>query len=150
VLFFGWIILRLRILDSHLGVRIPSSAKEPGVLMMILGAIVMSICVVAFGFWGGGTPSPLAPTTDLVAIGPYRYVRNPIHIGQVIFFMGLGLYLQSLAVLLFSIAWLLFCHLYVVLFEEGTLKKKFGTAYEEYCRAVPRWIPSPQFRDKVR
>jgi protein-S-isoprenylcysteine O-methyltransferase Ste14 len=118
--------------------------------MMILGAILMSICVAAFGFWGGGTPSLLAPTKELVTIGPYRYVRNPIHIGQGIFFIGLGLYLQSPAVLLFSAAWLLFCHLYVVLIEEGSLKKKFGEAYEEYCRAVPRWIPSPRLREKNR
>ena len=104
------------------------------------------------GIWilGGGTPSLLAPTKELVTIGPYRYVRNPIQIGQGIFFIGLGLYLQSPAVLLFSAAWLLFCHLYVVLIEEGSLKKKFGEAYEEYCRAVPRWIPSARLREKNR
>jgi hypothetical protein len=64
VLLFGWIILRLRILDSHFDVRIPLSAETPGVLMMILGAILVSMCVVAFGFWGGGTPSLLAPTKN--------------------------------------------------------------------------------------
>jgi protein-S-isoprenylcysteine O-methyltransferase Ste14 len=32
-------------------------------------------------------------------------------------------------------------HLFVVLYEERALRKKFGAAYEEYCRTVPRWIP---------
>lgn len=145
---FGWIIVRIRTLDPQFGGQLVSSAEWPGVLMMILGAILMSICVATFGFWGGGTPSLLAPTKRLVVIGPYRYVRNPIHIGQVLFFLGLGLFLRSPAVLLFSSAWLLFCHLYVVLIEERSLKKKFGAPYEEYCKAVARWIPL-SFHHKV-
>jgi protein-S-isoprenylcysteine O-methyltransferase Ste14 len=32
-------------------------------------------------------------------------------------------------------------HLFVSLYEEPTLRKKFGAAYENYCRSVPRWIP---------
>ena len=113
--------------------------------MMILGIILMSLCVGAFGLWGGGTPPLLAPTKQLVAVGPYRCVRNPIHIGQVIFFNGLGLYFRSAVTVLFSLARLLFCQLYVVLIEEGSLKRKFGTAYELYWETVPRWIPSPRF-----
>jgi protein-S-isoprenylcysteine O-methyltransferase Ste14 len=30
---------------------------------------------------------------------------------------------------------------FVTYYEEPTLKKKFGTAYEDYLRKVPRWIP---------
>jgi hypothetical protein len=32
-------------------------------------------------------------------------------------------------------------HLFVVLYEEPTLRKKFGAEYEEYCRNVRRWWP---------
>jgi len=35
----------------------------------------------------------------------------------------------------------LVCHLWVVYCEEPCLSNKFGAAYEEYCRTVPRWIP---------
>jgi protein-S-isoprenylcysteine O-methyltransferase Ste14 len=118
--------------------------------MIILGGALIVVCVGLFGLWGNGTPSPLAPTSQLVILGPYRYVRNPIHIGQLVFFVGLGLYLRSVAVILFALAWLLFCHLYVVLIEEGRLKRKFGAPYEEYCKAVPRWFPSAPFRERVR
>jgi len=37
--------------------------------------------------------------------------------------------------------WVMF-HLMVVLCEEPTLRNKFGVDYDEYCRQVPRWIPS--------
>jgi protein-S-isoprenylcysteine O-methyltransferase Ste14 len=149
VLLFGWIIVRIRILDAKFGIRLPSFAGTPGMLMMILGTILVFVCVAAFGFWGRGTASLLAPTRQLVTLGPYRYVRNPIHIGQVTFFLGLGFYLRSIAVLLFSLTWLLFCHLYVVLIEEGSLRRKFGAPYEKYCEAVPRWFPSVPFRERV-
>jgi protein-S-isoprenylcysteine O-methyltransferase Ste14 len=43
-------------------------------------------------------------------------------------------------VVYFLLAWLA-CHLFVIFYEEPTLKKKFGAAYETYCRAVPRWVP---------
>jgi protein-S-isoprenylcysteine O-methyltransferase Ste14 len=32
-------------------------------------------------------------------------------------------------------------YLFVVLCEERTLRKTFGTAYDDYCKSVPRWIP---------
>jgi len=31
--------------------------------------------------------------------------------------------------------------LFVLLYEEPTLRKKFGADYEEYCRHVRRWVP---------
>jgi protein-S-isoprenylcysteine O-methyltransferase Ste14 len=149
VLLFSWVIMRIRILDSKFGVQIPPSAQTAGVLMMSVGAILVLVCVTVFGIWGGGTPSLLAPTSQLVTLGPYRHVRNPIHIGQVTFLIGLGFYLRSMAVLLFSLTWLLFCHLYVVLVEERSLKTKFGVPYEEYCKAAPRWFPSARFGERL-
>ena len=35
------------------------------------------------------------------------------------------------------------CHLFVIGYEEPTLRRRFGSAYLEYRRAVPRWIPRP-------
>jgi protein-S-isoprenylcysteine O-methyltransferase Ste14 len=36
---------------------------------------------------------------------------------------------------------LLCFHLFVLLYEEPTLRRMFGASYETYCREVPRWIP---------
>jgi hypothetical protein len=80
----------------------------------------------------------LAPTNQLVTLGPYRYVRNPIHIREVTFFFALGLYLRSTAAFLFSPTWLLLCHWYVVLIAERGLNREFGTPYGKYGKEVPR------------
>ena len=62
---------------------------------------------------------------------------------------GFGLYVQSGAVVLFAVAWLGLAHLLVVLYEEPTLRGKFGAAYEGYCRAVRRWSPGSTGRPLV-
>jgi protein-S-isoprenylcysteine O-methyltransferase Ste14 len=53
--------------------------------------------------------------------------------GEAILFQPFNLVVYAL------LAWLA-CHLFVVFYEEATLKKKFGGAYEAYWQAVPRWI----------
>jgi protein-S-isoprenylcysteine O-methyltransferase Ste14 len=32
-------------------------------------------------------------------------------------------------------------YLFVLLYEEPTLRATFGSAYDDFCAAVPRWIP---------
>jgi protein-S-isoprenylcysteine O-methyltransferase Ste14 len=77
----------------------------------------------------------------LVAAGPYRWVRNPIYVGAFLVVLGeAGLFL-SLALLVYAGAMAIFCHLFVVGYEERTLRRRFGEAYMEYLQTVPRWIP---------
>lgn len=142
VLLFGWILWSIRRLDSNLGVSLPAWTEIPGVVCIVAGAILMLLCAGVFIVRGKGTPFPLDPPQQLVVFGPYRYVRNPIHVGQASLFVGLGLYLHSPDVLLFAPAWFLFCFLYIVLIEERSLKKRFGASYEQYCKTVPRWVPT--------
>src|SRR5262249_32983359 len=90
---------------------------------------------------GRGTPLIIDPPKQFVAAGPYKYVRNPIYIGQVILLAGLGLYLSSISILVFAVLWFGVVHLFVLYYEEPGLKKKFGAPYEEYLNRVWRWIP---------
>jgi hypothetical protein len=55
--------------------------------------------------------------------------------------VGFALWEQSGAMLLFAAAWWVMIHLVVVLYEEPALRRRFGDAYENYCRAVGRWLP---------
>jgi protein-S-isoprenylcysteine O-methyltransferase Ste14 len=108
-----------------------------------LGFAVALRCIWDFGRTGHGTPAPIAPPKKLVVVGPYRYVRNPMYIG---FFTGwTGLWVifgrASLAAIVVACAVLLGTALFVMLYEEPTLRKMFGADYEEYCRNVSRWIP---------
>jgi protein-S-isoprenylcysteine O-methyltransferase Ste14 len=109
----------------------------------LLGFAAAIKCIWDFGWTGYGTPAPLAPPQKLVAVGFYRYVRNPMYVG---FFVGwiclwilFGRASQSaLAVLVAALAAVV---LFVRFYEEPTLRGKFGADYTEYCRNVPRWIP---------
>ena len=80
-------------------------------------------------------------TQRFVALGPYKIIRNPMYLAGLALLIGLGLYQHSKVILLFCPVWFLLAHTFVMLYEEPTLMNKFGTTYQGYCRAVPRWIP---------
>ena len=84
-----------------------------------------------------GTPN------QLIVEGPYRYVRNPVYLAMVIIVVGLSLLYQAWQVSDIVRTGFLFAmgHLAVVFLEEPATRKRFGEAYEDYCRRVPRWLP---------
>jgi protein-S-isoprenylcysteine O-methyltransferase Ste14 len=64
-----------------------------------------------------------------------------MYIGGVAMLLGWALYLNSVAMALYSMGVFLLIHTFVVFAEEPGLRKRFGQEYENYCQAVPRWIP---------
>lgn len=89
---------------------------------------------------GGGGPGIAVPPDRIVEAGPYRWVRNPMYLGHLIYLAGVALALQSWlggAVLVFHMAWF---HRRVRE-DEARLGARFGAEYLDYCRRVPRWIP---------
>ena len=50
----------------------------------LIGGFEILWCFWDFTFKGRGTPLPLDPPKELVATGPYRYVRNPIYVGVLV------------------------------------------------------------------
>jgi protein-S-isoprenylcysteine O-methyltransferase Ste14 len=89
---------------------------------------------------GGGGPGLSNPPERIVDSGPYRWMRNPMYLGHIVFFIGLALVLESwiaAAVLAFHVVW----------FDrrargdEKHLAEMFGDPYRDYCRRVKRWIP---------
>jgi Phospholipid methyltransferase len=103
---------------------------------------------VAFGISDGGrgTPAPVAPPQRLVVAGFYRYVRNPMYVGFAVGWIGLWIVFghANPAAIIVALAVALGVHLFVVFYEEPTLRKKFGDDYIEYCRNVRRWWPRLQ------
>ena len=73
--------------------------------------------------------------------GPYRFVRNPMYIGAGMTLAGAALYYESLSVFIYTGLFLFITHLFVVLYEEPTLRRTFGDEYETYCRSTRRWRP---------
>jgi protein-S-isoprenylcysteine O-methyltransferase Ste14 len=116
----------------------------------VLGFAVALRCVWDFGWTGGGTPAPVVPPKRLVVVGFYRYVRNPMYVGFAAGWIGLWIVFghANLRMIAAVAAVALGVHLFVVFYEEPTLRNKFGTDYEDYCRNVRRWWPRLQGWDQ--
>jgi len=102
--------------------------------------------ILLWSFWnflneGRGTPAPIDPPKELVATGFYRYVRNPLYVGILAMILGHFLWFGYWNLLMYAIVVFVAFHTFVSYYEEPTLKRKFGTAYEDYQKKVPRWIP---------
>ena len=141
VFLWGWMAMGVRRYDPQLGIALPVWTATFGIPFMLIGGILVLLCAGAFVIWGKGTPAPFDAPRQFVALGPYRYVRNPMYIGGGLLLSGLGLYLRSPSIVLFVPAWWFLFHLVVVLYEEVALRNKFGSEYEDYCRRTPRWVP---------
>jgi protein-S-isoprenylcysteine O-methyltransferase Ste14 len=112
-----------------------------GIPLWLIGSLIILRCFWDFAFQGRGTPIPMDPPKELVVMGFYRYVRNPIYVGVLSIFLGHFLWFGYWALLIYTALAFLGVHLFIVLYEEPTLKRKFGAAYVHYLRQVPRWIP---------
>ncbi len=112
-----------------------------GVLIILLGAAIYFRCAWEFAVRGLGTPAPIAPTKFLVTTALHHYVRNPMYIGVLGVILGEAATFRSALLLLYAAFFCVPVQLFVVFYEEPTLRRQFGESYEEYCRSVPRWIP---------
>jgi protein-S-isoprenylcysteine O-methyltransferase Ste14 len=114
-----------------------------GMVPVFLGFAVALLCMWDFGWTGGGTPAPLAPPKRLVVVGPYQYVRNPMYLGFFVGWMGLWVLFGEASASAAAVAGVavLGTALFVRLYEEPTLREKFGEDYVDYCTHVRRWVP---------
>lgn len=90
---------------------------------------------------GGGTPAPWEPIRNLIVIGPYRYVRNPMLTGVILFLAAEAILFRSIPIALWAVFFFGLNTIYFTLSEEPQLEKRFGQAYTDYKREVPRWVP---------
>lgn len=102
--------------------------------------------ILLWSFWnflkeGRGTPAPTDPPKELVAVGFYRYVRNPMYVGILAILIGHFLWFGYWNLLIYAVVVFIGFSTFVTYYEEPTLKRKFGAAYEDYLKRVPRWIP---------
>ena len=120
---------------------------EPGALRWLGAALVVPAacglvwCIVDFARLGRGTLAPIDPPRFVVRGGLYRFVRNPMYVCVVSIVLGQALLYGSAAVAALALAGGAAFHLFVILYEEPTLRGLFGAEYEDYLRRVPRWLP---------
>jgi protein-S-isoprenylcysteine O-methyltransferase Ste14 len=113
-----------------------------GWLLIMAGAALYLTCAFwGFALRGQGTPLPMDPPKKLVVEGPYQVVRNPMYWGVAAVMLGEAAVFHSIALAELAAAFFVGVNLFVLLYEEPALRRKFGAEYEEYCRRVPRWLP---------
>ena len=152
VCLWAWIAVLVRPFDTHLPISIPAGLHLIGYGVFCLGVLLAASCVGIFITKGQGTPAPFDPPRVFVAIGPYRYVRNPMYLGGSGVILGAGLFLSSPSIIMLSFGFLLCMHLLVVFHEEPALVARFGVSYQQYCVSVHRWLfkpPNPKAQNGV-
>ena len=139
-------------IDSYLGLQnlFPEPANVIfGFLLIIVGWPFAIWSVYIQYKIGKGTPVPTVPPKRLITSGPYKYCRNPMALGILLFYLGLSvifntvsaLFIQTLLVL---IPWLVF----VKIVEEKELEIRFGHEYLEYKKRTPFLIPISKSKEK--
>jgi protein-S-isoprenylcysteine O-methyltransferase Ste14 len=116
-------------------------------------SLIVGFLVAAAGelirLWGVSWAGSETRTTGtvggiyLVVSGPFAHLRNPLYLGNILMYLGIGImsfalfpYLQIIALIFFAVQY----HL-IVKEEEGYLEKTYGKDYENYVKNVPRFIP---------
>jgi protein-S-isoprenylcysteine O-methyltransferase Ste14 len=123
------------------GVLDIGALKIIGGILIFFGLLVLLDSFARFALQGIGTPAPIAPTRHLVVTGVYRHVRNPMYVAVTALVLGQALLFAREGLLVYGAAlWLAF-HLFILFYEEPTLRKGFGNEYERYIAHVPRWLP---------
>lgn len=131
-----------------LGILVFESARQGGwpalmpwaMVLLVWGYLQYKLVGTYRMRLGKGGPGIDVPPENVVMQGPYRYVRNPMYLGHLIFMLGLALTFRSwfaLALFAFHIVWFN----RRVRADEAILEAKFGMAYRDYKTRVKRWIP---------
>ena len=114
------------------------------VLAVILAACGLAIDISAIRLFSRAktTVNPLDPgkSEQLVTEGIYRYTRNPMYVGLVVFLLAFGMWIGSLSVLPILCLFVWYITKFQIIPEEKALREKFGDSYVNYCAAVRRWV----------
>jgi len=133
-----WWISRWRVHASFQGF---AAIRTAGALLIAAAAVIVMETFLRSALQGIGTPAPIAPTRRLVVTGSYRYVRNPMYIAVVSLVIRQAMFFGSAGVLAYGLCAWLVTHLFVVFYEEPTLRRSFPDDYPAFTAHVPRWLP---------
>lgn len=146
--FLAFILILLPWLANRAGGFLPAAFHFDIGWAKIVGWVVFAVCLLLYTTasvtlmrWGRGAYVEFDPPKEFVAVGPFRWCRNPIAACVVGMVLGEALAFSSTGIALFFLIGLPLAHMQVVLVEEPLLEKRFGQTYRDYRARVPRWIP---------
>ena len=148
ILFFGTFttsfVLASLLVDHLLNLPafLPDRFEIPlSIPFMLLGLVVSAWSLLHFKK-AKGTPVPFNPPQHVVDTGPYRYSRNPMISGVILFLCGIGLLLNSISLVFFFLPLLMFLIVWELKrIEEPELIKRLGIEYLEYKSKTPMFFP---------
>ena len=114
--------------------------RSLGLVPIVVGNLIVFRLVARFVGDGRGTHVPIVPPKVLVHEGLFRRTRNPMYLAYVAIILGEAALFASWVLVAYALACWALAHFYVVRFEEPHLRQRFGAAYDDYCRTVPRWL----------
>ena len=108
-------------------------------------------CIVLVGelirLWGvsiaGSETRTTGPVggTFLITRGPFSYVRNPLYLGNILMYFGVGIMSNAVWLAIIALVYFLWQYSLIVSLEEEYLAETFKDEYVRYCRSVPRFFP---------
>lgn len=135
--FMPWVIARW----DQTGIAQWGALEIAGAVLAATGAAFLINAFARFVLEGAGTPAPIAPPEHLVVGGIYRYVRNPMYLAVLSAIIGQAAMFRAPGLLVYAAFIALAFVTFVKVYEEPTLKARYGAAYDAYRRAVPGWLP---------
>ncbi|MBI5866381.1 MAG: isoprenylcysteine carboxylmethyltransferase family protein [Planctomycetes bacterium] len=136
--------LGLRQIDAWLGwpaLPLPVGGRIVGWTVFAICFLLYTAASIHLMSRGRGGYVEFDPPKEFVATGAFRWCRNPIAACVLGMIFGEAIGLASISMLSLFAVGLPIAHAQVVLLEEPLLRQRFGAAYDEYTRRVPRWIP---------
>ena len=132
---------------------------EPTIISILVG-FVIALCGELLRFWGVCYIGSESRTTGkvggtrLMVSGPFALVRNPLYVGNILIYSGIGVMSNALFPFLLLVALLFFIFQYylIVLDEEAYLRNEFKNDFEDYFKNVNRFIPGtkPYKKDQIK
>jgi protein-S-isoprenylcysteine O-methyltransferase Ste14 len=134
---------------SRVELHLADPLQTLGFLFVVIGVGLLAACIWEFAHSGRGTLAPVDPPKKLVVRGLYRYVRNPMYLSVTLILLGEAMFTRSIGLLLYFAIWFIAVNLFVIGYEEPTLRHQFGGSYERYAQSVGRWIPTIRARHRA-
>ena len=109
---------------------------------MAVGGVALVVWSVSIQYTlGKGTPAPKVAAQRLVTQGPYAFTRNPMTLGALMMYLGIGIWMSSGVVIILTM--LVFGGLltYIYVHETRELSERFGEVYLEYIQQTPFLLP---------
>jgi len=137
----AFVIVLLILLGTVSGSPSFTGHGAAGLFLVLVGAAIYVWGATAIVREGGGTLSSTAPPLQFIVIGAYRYIRNPIYVGELIVVIGVAAIFGLVLVLTYTSGLFAVLHLFIMGHEEPDLRSRVGSAYEDYVGEVGRWLP---------